>query len=376
MNKTKSSIIHPYEVLIFDQNKLDNQNNRDKENKDKKPSYLNREELSEVLEKIKKDKTKTIWINLIEANVSTFEPLLEVFELHPLTVEDCTNEDQLPKIDFFPNYTFFIINFFRSRGASVKITEFDFIVGNNFLITAHKRPSSSSSSSEPIENLIVDYSKLNFNSTSLAITADFLAYQLIDQLNERKFTVIEKIQEEINLEEDWILKEEREGEKGRVGNKKIIAPEKLIKTRRKIIYIRKSIFHERELLYKICRKDSPFIGENMIYYYRNLYDQLFKFLEFTEILREEISSLLELYLSIKSNHLAEISNQTNQVVKKLTLFTTIFMPLTLITGIGGMSEWSMMTSAFNWWYTYPLFILLLVFMGYGNYLWFKKKIWQ
>ncbi|MBF0362542.1 MAG: magnesium transporter CorA family protein [Oligoflexia bacterium] len=330
----------------------------------------NADEMRMVLEKYKNENDKIIWINLTDPTALDFEPLAKTFALHDLTVEDCTNEDQLPKIDFFPNYTFFILNFFENKNAKVikpgkfnmlvQVSEVDFILSHNYLITAHK-----SHTLKNEQNSLVDYNRLKSTLKSEMLnSADYLAYQIIDQINERKFMVIEKIQEEINNEEDLIIR----GGRG-------IGPQRLIYTRRKIVLIRKSIFHERELLYKICRKDSPFIREQMIYYYHNLYDQLFKFFEFSEILREEISSLLELHLSIKNNHLAELSNQTNQAVKRLTMFTTIFMPLTLIAGIGGMSEWSMMTGPNNWRFSYPLLILLLIGIGYLNYLWFKKRKW-
>ena len=86
-----------------------------------------------------------------------------------------------------------------------------------------------------------------------------------------------------------------------------------------------------------------------------------------------ISNLLEIYFSIQNNRMTVAANKTNQVVRRLTFITTIFMPLTLLAGIGGMSEWSMMTGAENWKLSYPFFILLMVVIGIVNY-WLLKLI--
>jgi magnesium transporter len=84
---------------------------------------------------------------------------------------------------------------------------------------------------------------------------------------------------------------------------------------------------------------------------------------------------MELYLSLMNIRMTEVSNQTNQVMKRLTLITTIFMPLTLLAGIGGMSEWSMMTGSGNWQFSYPFFFLMMMVIGTCNYYFLKWKKW-
>lgn len=87
----------------------------------------------------------------------------------------------------------------------------------------------------------------------------------------------------------------------------------------------------------------------------------------TETYREIETSLMELYTSLLNNLMTKMSNDTNTSVRRLTLIATIFMPLTLIAGIGGMSEWTMMTGPDNWKVTYPLFLLGLAIIGVVNY---------
>jgi magnesium transporter len=128
------------------------------------------------------------------------------------------------------------------------------------------------------------------------------------------------------------------------------------------------LYHEREILVKICRKDCPFIPEKAIVHYRDIYDHLSKFFELTETYREIETSLMELYTSLLNNLMTKSANDTNTSVRRLTIITTIFMPLTLLASIGGMSEWSMITGPSNWKITYPLFILGMIVIAVINYL--------
>jgi magnesium transporter len=150
----------------------------------------------------------------------------------------------------------------------------------------------------------------------------------------------------------------------------------LLYLRRNLFALRKSLFHEREILVKICRKDCPFIPEKALYFYRDIYDHLSISFELTETSRDIVNSLMEMYLSMLNNEMARIANKTNITVRRLTFITTIFMPLTLLAGIFGMSEWSMMTRPENWRIAYPVFMLAMVIIGISNYYllkWLEKK---
>ena len=123
-------------------------------------------------------------------------------------------------------------------------------------------------------------------------------------------------------------------------------------------------------------KDCPFISEKAIFFYRDIYDHLSKFFELTEAFRDTVTSLMEMYLSMLNNQMALAANQTNATVRRLTFITTIFMPLTLLAGIGGMSEYSMMTGPQNWRIAYPLFILGMIVLGVCSYFflkWLEKR---
>ena len=115
-------------------------------------------------------------------------------------------------------------------------------------------------------------------------------------------------------------------------------------------------------------------------HYRDIFDHLSNFLEMTESHRDNVTSLMELYASMLNNQMARDSNQTNATVRRLTLITTIFMPLTLLAGIFGMSEWTVMTGGeANIRHSYPIFAAIMIAIGLANFLlirWLERRDWK
>ena len=188
---------------------------------------------------------------------------------------------------------------------------------------------------------------------------------ILDYVVDQKFAAIEALEDELDTVEGAML-----------ADVSSFNPADLIRFRRYLLSLRKSLFHEREILVKICRKDCPFITEEAIIHYRDIYDHLVAFFELTESYRDIVTSLMEMYLSMLNNQMTKAANETNTTVRRLTIITTIFMPLTLLAGIGGMSEWSMMVGPENWRIAYPAFLLAMVVIGFGNYYlltWLEKR---
>ncbi len=281
--------------------------------------------------------------------------LVEALGLHPLSIEDCTDENQIPKIEDFPRNTFILFNTFSYSTQKLTIDEVDLFIGENFLVTVsggeagRERPFSS------IEHM------LELDIENVRQGPAFLMHVILDQIVDRKFLAIEALEDELDAAEELML-----------ADASSFNPAGLLHLRRDLLALRKSLFHEREILVKICRKDCPFISEKVIYPYRDIYDHLAKFFELTETFREIVTSLVEMYLSMINNRMTRFANETNATVRRLTFITTIFMPLTLLAGIGGMSEWSMMTGPSNWRIAYPAFMVALVMIGVASYFLLKR----
>jgi magnesium transporter len=303
-------------------------------------------------------KSGFVWLLFNDPTAEELAPLVEHFNIHPLSIEDCIDDNQIPKMDNFPDNTFFLFNAFTLIKNELCIDEVDLILGANFLITVYGHNARNPAFFEKLEDTV------RRSVNEVARGPDFLMHVILDYVVDHKFQAIEQIRDEIENAEEEVLKS--------IGKFK---PEQLLNMRRNLIGLRKSLFYERENLIKMCRRDCPHISEKSIYYYRDIYDHLAKFFEFIEINRETIAGLLELYLSMKNNQMAEAANRTNESMKRLTVITTIFMPLTLLSGIGGMSEWSTICGPENWAVSYPIFFGLMVVIGLGTYRLLRWKRW-
>lgn len=296
-----------------------------------------------------------LWLNLIDPAREDLEALSQPFGLHPLAIEDCLDDEQIPKIEDYPANTFILFNKFHYEAQELFIDEVDLFLGKNFIILVSHNMHGDPSFLDRLEQMA------GLERDNVLRGADYLLHVIMDYLVDQKFETIGSLRDEIDNIEEQIISDIA-----------VFKPEELMRLRRHLLKIRKSITYEREILVKICRKDSRFITEKSIYEFRDIYDHLSKFFEETDIYREMISSFMEMYLSMMNNRMTMLSNRTNRIVRRLTMITTIFMPMTLLSGIGGMSEWSMMTGPENWKIAYPLFLVMMMVVGAGSYFILKR----
>ena len=291
-----------------------------------------------------------IWLNFYNPPIEDLHSLVDTMGVHPLSVEDCLDSSQVPKIEHFPNNTFIIFNSFSYKDKSLFIDEVDIFVGRNFLITVS---GINSEGRIPLNDIV----KIIENDPTMAKAGPaFLMHVVLDYIVDEKLQAFESLEDELEEAEDKVLNDP--------GG---FQPSELMRLKKYLVSLRKSLFHEREILVKISRMDCPFIPEKAIFHYRDIYDHLAKFFELTETNREIVTSLMELYMSLLNNQMTKVSNETNASVRRLTLIATIFMPLTLVASIGGMSEWTMMTGPSNWRLAYPLFVVGLLIIAVINY---------
>jgi magnesium transporter len=299
-----------------------------------------------------------VWLDFDDPEQADLAALIEPLELHPLSVEDCFDEQQIPKMEDFAGYTFVLFNTYSYSAGTLGVDEVDFFLGRDFLVTVRGHQATDRLFFADLPGCI------ERRLDAVCKGPDMLMHAILDYIVDRKFAAIDRLQEEADHAEMTVL-EDLEGFK----------PQRLLHIRQHLLELRKSLFHEREVLTKICRRDCPFISDKGIYSYRDAYDHLAKFFEFIEITREMVSNLVELHLTQQNNRLTLAANQTNQVMKRLTLINTIFMPLTLLAGIGGMSEYSMMTGATRWPIAYPLLLAGLALIAVVNYFYLRWIRW-
>ena len=293
---------------------------------------------------------KYAWLDFRNPSPEDLKPLIELLEIHPLSIEDCLDDIQIPKIDNFEKTSFLLINSYSYKNSIIAVGEVDFIIGANFLVTVGGRGCVAHWEDTDIDPV------LRRAVPTLGQGPDFLLHALMDYVIDTKHKAISLIESEVDETEESIIK-----------NLSSFRMSRLVNLRRNILLMRKSLFYEREILIKLCRRDSPFVKEKAIYHFRDVYDHLTKYYEEAEIYRDVILSFTEMYLSMVNNRISLTANRTNITVRRLTLITTVFMPLTLLAGIFGMSEWSMITGPGNWKISYPAFGLAMAVIGACTY---------
>ena len=296
-----------------------------------------------------------LWLHYSQPTKEELSKLIDPLGLHPLSIEDCFDDDQLPKIEDYPKNTFILFNTFSYAKGKLAIDEIDLFIGENFLVTVTRSDPNDEQPLKGIEQIV------EHDIESARKGPAFLMHVILDHIVDHKFVAIELLEDELDRTEETMLTAVSR-----------FNPAELIRLRRDLMVLRKSIFHEREILTKICRNDCPFVSDKAIFHYRDIYDHLAKLFELAETYRDLITSLTEMYLSLLNNQMTRATQETNATVRRLTLITTIFMPLTLLAGIGGMSEFSMMTGSKNWRIAYSAFLLAMVLLGLANYFTLKR----
>jgi magnesium transporter len=296
------------------------------------------------------------WLDYADPSAAELALLVPALGLHPLSLEDCLDDQQVPKLDDFPNNTFLLFNVYTYTEHDLAVAEVDFFLGRDFLVTVSGHGGADRGFHADLE------ARVRQDLETARKGPDFLLHTILDHTVDSKVAAIEAMEDDIDAAEEEML---------RAAVTFQLAD--LMRLRRTLLSLRKSLFHEREILGKICRRDCLFVSEAAIYHFRDIYDHLTKFFELIEMNRDIVTSLTEVYLSLVNNQMAKAANETNLTVKRLTLITTIFMPLTLLAGIGGMSEWSMMTGPENWRIAYPAFLVAMIVIGAVNYYMLKRQ---
>ena len=296
------------------------------------------------------DSPTVTWINIVGLHrVEEIEKLEKFYNIHPLVVEDILNINQRPKIEYFEDYIFIVVKMltYNQENHVVKSEQVSIILGKNFVITIQERKGDIF---DPVRDRI-----RNDKSVIRKNKADYLLYALIDILVDNYFVMLENVGEVLENLEDRVVA---------YPSPETIRSVHLLK--RNLIEMRKSIWPLREILNDLSKGDSKLIDKKTVMYFKDVYDHAIQVIETIETFRDIASEILDIYLS-------SISNRMNEIMKVLTIIGTIFIPLTFITGIYGMNFKYM--PELKWKFGYPLSLSIMLFIGIGMLIYFKKKKW-
>lgn len=303
------------------------------------------------------EKSTVTWINVDGLHqVDLIEKLCSGFGLHPLTVEDILNTTQRPKLDIFEDYLFLVLKMqtYNAETGLVDMEQVSFVLGENYLISFQEKPGDTF---DGVRNRL-----RNQKSRISKMKADYLIYALLDSIIDNYFTVLEEISGEIEEIEEKLISSP--------------SPETLQKIhilKREMIMLRKSVWPLREVINSLIRDEEiDLISDSIYFYLKDLYDHTIQVIDTIETFRDIISGMLDIYLS-------SMNNRMNEVMKVLTIFAAIFIPLTFIAGLYGMN-FDPEISPFNmpelsWYYGYPFALGLMLATALVMLIYFKRKKW-
>ncbi len=311
------------------------------------------------IEQLEQNENGYLWLDYYAPTEDNLAALIEPFKIHFLSLEDCLDDDQIPKINEYEEYAQVLFNTFSFTEKNVTIGEINLFIGKRFFISVSRDGLNKPGVKTEYKNII----EQEIHNAKMG--PSYALHVILDYIVDNKFTAIDAVGDNLEFLENVMTESHNTFDQN------------LLQTTRKtLMSLRKSLFHEREIMVKICRNDINIIPDKALVHYNDIYDHITKFFELTEIYREMVTNLIQTNLAMINNDIAEAANATNISVKRLTLITTIFMPLTLLTGIGGMSEYSMMTGTGNWKIAYPIMLCGMMILAIADYYilkWIERK---
>ncbi|MBY0201631.1 magnesium/cobalt transporter CorA [Paenibacillus polysaccharolyticus] len=280
----------------------------------------------------------------IDADVDDLAVLQPLFSMHDLAVEDClSDEEQRPKIEIYENHYFIVINSIRFDDEEIFLRAVNLFLGRHFIITVTKQKISELRTLKPI---------LWEQEIS---SPDRLLYLLVDLIVDNYFTVGDRIEARIEkLEEDILM------------HTKKSHLNEIIGLRSEILWLKKVLGPQKEVINTLNKKDLRLIDDQLQKYFSDIYENAVKISETFETYRDLMGNLREAYQS-------SIANRANEIMRVFTAITTVFMPLTVITGIYGMNFDNM--PELHWKYGYYAVIGLMITLGLTMFFIFRKKDW-
>ncbi len=274
------------------------------------------------------------------------EDIGKKFDIHRLVIKDILNTDLNPKIVDYDDYIFLIVKTTEFIHSELETKQISFLLYKDKLISISEAPSEVFKElNESIEDLI----GLRKNGT------DDLLYFLLDAIVDNYFSTIEVIGEEIDDLEDYLLDNP---------TKEFL--KRVYAIKRQLIYMRSLLYHMRNVTGSLAKDEFDLVDGKTIFYLRDVHDQIVEIIDLVETYRDICSNMLDSYLS-------SIGNKTNEVMKVLTIFSTIFIPLTFLAGVHGMNF--KYFPELNWKYGYLGFWIISALLIAFMIRFFRKKGW-
>ncbi|MBA4063608.1 MAG: magnesium and cobalt transport protein CorA [Isosphaera sp.] len=317
------------------------------------------------------------WVDLSDPTPAEEEKVFRTFlPVHSLTFGDITKERRtpsegthLPKVEEFPDYLFAVVNplppgLAESLGPAKKGAprpslrelrerrkhrpQLSAVMTRNVLVTHHYRPLACVDAARGFAERHADAARRG---------PDFLFHHVLDAMVDEYSPVVDAVGARLDALETRVFRDP---------SPQLLA--RLLRLKRVVTGLRKTLILEREVLARLTRGEFDLVDEREIVYYRNVYDHLVRYTELVEAAREMVSDLME-------SHLSAVSTRLNQVMKVLTMISTVVLPMTLVAGVYGMNFEENVSPSFKSDWGFPFALGMMALLGVGSVAYFRARRW-
>ena len=253
----------------------------------------------------------TVWVDLAAPAGDDIQLLADTFHLHPLSVEDARSKLEFPKAEPYPGYLYVVLHGIDVRKGKQKFAtrDIDFFIGPNWLVTVHDGESTSIAH---LQDLCDRHDRL------LAEGPVALFHRIVDTMVDHYRPVMDALEQRIDRVEEEAFTGHRE------------LARRMVTLRHELAQMRRVLMPQRDVIGRLARREFSAISDEMAYRFRDVYDHVVRLADEAILFQDRVTGILEV-------NLASISNRLNQVMKVLTVMSTIFLPLTVLSGMWGMN---------------------------------------
>jgi magnesium transporter len=288
------------------------------------------------------------WIDVLEPNEEVLLKLGERYGLHKLAIEDCLHLDQRPKLEEYGNHQFLVLQGFSTpteKWSDLELHELHFFIGSDWLITVHNKT-----------HMAIDQTHKRLEAdpaNTIGKGVDFVTYLLADALVDRNFPLLDCFNEALEDLEERIF--------AGYPNRSML--QETFELKRALVLVRRVLSPQRDIVGLLSRRGVPQVQEKTALYFRDVYDHLVRIYEQLEAARDLVGNVVEAYLS-------QVANRTNEVTKQLTIFASIFLPLSFIVGFFGQN-FDILSNQYDFAFMLGAIVLIPIVMV----AWFRHKEW-
>jgi magnesium transporter len=303
---------------------------------------------AEELSDYREVERNVVWADVSDPTSKDFDELAKEFNFHPLSIEDCRNAHQRPKVEEYPGYYFIVLYEAELVGPhdDLELRELNIFLGQNYLVTVHSRPIRAIETARRLWGEWTDRAEQG---------AALLSYLLTDSIVDDYMPLLDVLSDKMDDLEDTIF-----------GDFQPEAIQEIFRIKKQLLFLRRTVAPLRDVFNTMLRREQPIFPRETQVYFQDVFDHIIRVADTIDTLRDMLGSTMDAYLSIQGNRM-------NMIMKRLTSVATVLMSVTLVAGIYGMNFKYMPELEWRFGYVFALGAMLVI--GLVLYFYLRKVKW-